>query len=87
MQFVALSLNLEDRQSPCIWNIQSLPYDSHNIVAVPRPFGGSLVFSSNAILYVSQDNRCGISTNGFAVSTVDKKVCNIMPNTKGIGWF
>ena len=40
----SLSLNLEDRQSPCIWNIQSLPYDSHNIVAVPRPFGGSLVF-------------------------------------------
>ena len=78
----ALSLNLQHEQSPCIWNIKNLPYDSHHVLAVPRPLGGALILSSNAVIYFSQNNRCGIATNGFAVTTVDKTLCNIEPNNK-----
>ena len=40
--------------------------------------GGVLVHSTNALLYFSQNRRCGLALSGFAYGSVDRKVCPVV---------
>ena len=73
----ASSLNLIQRRHPCIWDFEGLPHDCYRMDPVPAPHGGCLVHSNNAILYFSQNRRCGVALNGFAYGSVNRKVCPV----------
>ena len=76
-RITAVSLNLLQRRHPCIWSFEGLPHDALQLHPVPSPCGGCLVRTTNALLYFSQNRRCGIAVNGFAAGTVDRKVCPV----------
>ena len=67
---VALSLNIHQRVHPIIWSVNSLPYDCFRVMPVPKPVGGILMFTVNALIYLNQSvPPFGVSLNGFAGSS------------------
>lgn len=49
-----------------IWNSPPLPYNSFKIHPIPRPIGGLVVLSRNAVLYLSNTTNMIYQLNDFA---------------------
>ena len=69
---VTLSLNLLERVYPVIWSLANLPFDSLQVLAVPRPIGGIIIFATNSLLYLNQSlPTVGVSLNSLGDSSTD----------------
>lgn len=68
---VAVSLNIQQRVHPAIWSVGGLPFNCTQAIPVPKPLGGTLIFSVNALIYLNQSiPPFGVSINSIAeVST------------------
>uniref|UniRef100_T1J479 Cleavage and polyadenylation specificity factor subunit 1 n=1 Tax=Strigamia maritima TaxID=126957 RepID=T1J479_STRMM len=63
----AISLNIQQRVHPVIWSVGNLPFDCIRVLVVPRPIGGVMVLSINAVLYLNQSiPPYGVSLNSIA---------------------
>ncbi|CAN0087699.1 unnamed protein product, partial [Scytosiphon promiscuus] len=76
-------------RGPVIWQVDSLPHDSWDLVAVPSPVGGVQVISTNAMIHVSQSEVLSIlAVNGYARATVDPALlgCPLRGGDSDWGW-
>ncbi|KAF9586527.1 Cleavage and polyadenylation specificity factor subunit 1 [Lunasporangiospora selenospora] len=63
---VVVSLNITQKVYPVIYSIDQLPYDCTKIIAVPKPVGGLLVVSANALIHLDQGSTgMGVGVNGY----------------------
>eukprot|EP01028_Stygiella_incarcerata_P006774 TRINITY_DN275_c0_g1_i1.p1 TRINITY_DN275_c0_g1~~TRINITY_DN275_c0_g1_i1.p1 ORF type:complete len:1527 (-),score=446.86 TRINITY_DN275_c0_g1_i1:1816-6039(-) len=60
-----------------IWEVKDLPFDCHDVVAVPNPTGGALLVAANSLAYINQRVVCGIRLNRFCDSPA---IPNILAN-------
>jgi hypothetical protein len=81
-----LSLCVPQGRAPSIWRVANLPHDSKRLVPVPLPIGGLLVVSTNAILYLNENEVTAcVGVNGFASVTVHPSL-PLQPNEGDFGW-
>ncbi|KAG0206865.1 Cleavage and polyadenylation specificity factor subunit 1 [Mortierella sp. NVP41] len=64
---VVVSLDITHKVYPIIYSIDSLPYDCTKVIAMPKPVGGLLVVSANALIHLDQGSSgLGVAVNGYA---------------------
>ncbi|KAG0205891.1 Cleavage and polyadenylation specificity factor subunit 1 [Mortierella sp. GBA30] len=64
---VVVSLDITHKAYPIIYSIDHLPYDCTKIIAMPKPVGGLLVVSANALIHLDQGSSgMGVAVNGYA---------------------
>ncbi|KAK3837510.1 MAG: CPSF A subunit region-domain-containing protein [Linnemannia gamsii] len=64
---VVVSLDITHKVYPIIYSIDNLPYDCTKIIAMPKPVGGLLVVSANALIHLDQGSSgMGVAVNGYA---------------------
>ncbi|CAO3589394.1 unnamed protein product [Absidia cylindrospora] len=67
---MVISLDLTEKVYPVIYSLHQLPYDSLQLVAMPKPIHGMMVICANAILHVSQGSPgVGVAVNAYAKAT------------------
>ncbi|KAJ3013404.1 Cleavage and polyadenylation specificity factor subunit 1 [Thoreauomyces humboldtii] len=57
---IVVSLDITQRTYPVLFRVDNLPYNCTNLMAVPSPVGGVLIFSSNAMIHVDQTSVPGV---------------------------
>ncbi|ORX60565.1 hypothetical protein DM01DRAFT_1300393 [Hesseltinella vesiculosa] len=63
---VVVSLDLTENLYPVIYTVDKLPYDSFQLLALPKPVHGMMVVSPNAVLHLSQGSPgVGTAVNGY----------------------
>ncbi|KAF9351531.1 Cleavage and polyadenylation specificity factor subunit 1 [Mortierella sp. AD094] len=69
---VVVSLDVTHKLYPIIYSIDSLPYDCTKVIAVPKPVGGLLVVSANALIHLDQGSTgLGVAVNGYGPMITD----------------
>ncbi|KAG0089651.1 Cleavage and polyadenylation specificity factor subunit 1 [Podila epicladia] len=69
---VVVSLDITHKMYPIIYSIDNLPYDCTKVIAVPKPVGGLLVVSANALIHLDQGSTgMGVAVNGYAPIVTD----------------
>ncbi|KAF9961999.1 Cleavage and polyadenylation specificity factor subunit 1 [Mortierella alpina] len=69
---VVVSLDIIHKVYPIIYSIDNLPYDCTKVIAVPKPVGGLLIVSANAIIHLDQGSTgMGVAVNGYAPMVTD----------------
>ncbi|KAF9903816.1 Cleavage and polyadenylation specificity factor subunit 1 [Linnemannia zychae] len=64
---VVVSLDITHKVYPIIYSIDNLPYDCTKVIAMPKPVGGLLVVSANALIHLDQGSSgMGVAVNGYA---------------------
>ena len=63
-EIVAVSIDLEDASSTIAWRVHGLPTSTTQLLPLPKPLGGVLAVSTNALHYCNQFYRCGLAVNG-----------------------
>lgn len=67
---MVISLDLAEKVYPVIYSLHHLPYDSLQLVSMPKPIHGMMVISANALLHVSQGSPgVGVAVNAYAKTT------------------
>ncbi|KAI9279545.1 CPSF A subunit region-domain-containing protein [Sporodiniella umbellata] len=86
VSLVVISLDFTAKIYPIIYSINSLPYDCHKLVAMPKPVTGMLVIAANSILHVSQGSPgVGVAVNGYTKKTTDFPGILYEPNLIKLG--
>ncbi|KAF5272324.1 hypothetical protein FQA39_LY07925 [Lamprigera yunnana] len=68
----AISLNLQQKVHPIIWQVTNLPFDCTRAVPIKKPLGGTLIMSVNALIYLNQSiPPYGVSLNSIAESSTN----------------
>ncbi|KAF9438833.1 Cleavage and polyadenylation specificity factor subunit 1 [Entomortierella beljakovae] len=63
---VVVSLDITHKLYPIIYSIDNLPYDCTKVIAIPKPIGGLLVVSANALIHLDQGSTgLGVAVNGY----------------------
>lgn len=65
---VALSLNLSLRSAARIWDVNRLPHDAKQVVAVPPPANGALVVCPNLLIYQTEVENKVLLLNQLAAT-------------------
>lgn len=66
----AISLNLQQKVHPVIWQVSNLPFDATRIVPIKKPLGGTLILCFNSLIYLNQSvPPYGVSLNSIAESS------------------
>ncbi|CAG8787288.1 5987_t:CDS:2, partial [Acaulospora morrowiae] len=69
---VVVSLDISQKMYPVIYSMDNLPHSCVKLISIPKPVGGILVITANAIIHVDQSSKgIGVSVNGYALSTTD----------------
>ncbi|KAG0331722.1 Cleavage and polyadenylation specificity factor subunit 1 [Podila humilis] len=69
---VVVSLDITHKTYPIIYSIDNLPYDCTKVIPVPKPIGGILVVSANALIYLDQSSTgFGVAVNAYASRVTD----------------
>ncbi|KAG0002046.1 Cleavage and polyadenylation specificity factor subunit 1 [Entomortierella chlamydospora] len=69
---VVVSLDITHKLYPIIYSIDNLPYDCTKVIAVPKPIGGLLVVSANALIHLDQGSTgLGVAVNGYGPMITD----------------
>ncbi|TPX54847.1 hypothetical protein PhCBS80983_g05700 [Powellomyces hirtus] len=58
---IVVSLDITQRSYPILFRVDNLPYNCSNLMAVPSPVGGVLIFCPNALIHVDQTSVPGVS--------------------------
>ena len=67
-----ISLDVKEKISAFIWSKEVLPFDCIRALPVPKPIGGTLIFSVNALFYLNQGiPPYGVSLNAIGDSTLE----------------
>lgn len=66
----AMSLNLQQKVHPIIWQVTNLPFDCTRAVPIKKPLGGTLILAVNALIYLNQSiPPYGVSLNNITDSS------------------
>ncbi|CAG8433080.1 10709_t:CDS:10 [Diversispora eburnea] len=69
---VVVSLLISQKAYPIIQSMDNLPHSCVKLISIPKPVGGILIISANAIIHVNQSSKgIGVAVNGYASSTTD----------------
>lgn len=69
---VAISLNIQQKVHPIIWQYSNLPFDCFQAVAVKKPLGGTLIMAVNSLIYLNQSiPPYGVSLNSLTESSTN----------------
>ena len=67
-----ITLDVKERVSAFIWSREILPFDCVKILPVPKPLGGILVFSVNALFFLNQGiTPYAVSLNSLGDAAMD----------------
>ena len=77
-QVTAVNIALDTDEPPAVvWHHDTLPTDSHLLVALPAPLGGAVVVGVNVVLYLAQ--VCVVVQPSAACpSTLPVRLCALM---------
>lgn len=74
VRYLVFALDLQNGSHTPIVSAQDLPYDTHTIVSLKEPIGGSLLIGTNQLLHIDSAGKiCGVAVNGYS------KLCTQTP--------
>ncbi|KAA8916191.1 hypothetical protein TRICI_001682 [Trichomonascus ciferrii] len=74
VRYLVFALDLQNGSHTPIVSAQGLPYDTHTIVSLQEPIGGSLLIGVNQLLHIDSAGKiCGVAVNGYS------KLCTQTP--------
>ncbi|GJJ10703.1 hypothetical protein Clacol_004930 [Clathrus columnatus] len=70
-----ITLDLNTRMYPIIFQVHNLPYDCLAVYSCPASYGGVLIVAANSILHVEHTGKvAAVPVNGWAVRITDVKM-------------
>jgi cleavage and polyadenylation specificity factor subunit 1 len=65
----ALSINIESKKHPKVWEVVGLPSDAYKLSAAPD--GGALVLTGTSVLYLNQRQKSGVTLHSEGVASTE----------------